>query len=360
MNELVMELPGVDRRYPIVIESGCLSRIAPDLIPKYQGRRSVIITDTNVGPLYADALRDELRSGGVESHVIEIPAGEPNKTPDTVVSLLSQLVNLGMDRSDLVIALGGGVVGDTAGFTASIYLRGIPLIQIPTSLLAQVDSSVGGKTGVNLPEGKNLTGTFYHPHAVYVDPDVLKTLPETYFIDGFAEVIKHACIQSATLYDTLAGFSSIGEVRGSDNLENIIYRNCAIKKRVVTQDEREGGIRRILNFGHTLGHVVENYFGYDTYSHGQGVAIGMAAMARIGEALELTEPGVCDEITQMLTTFGLPVDFPDMEPDEVLSILRRDKKAYQGQIHAVFLRQIGRAMIETVEPDTLIRHLYDR
>ena len=142
-------------------------------------------------PLYAGPLKDQLRSGGIEAHIIEIPAGEPNKTPETVFSLLSRLVNLGMDRGDLVIALGGGVVGDMAGFTASIYLRGIPLIQIPTSLLAQVDSSVGGKTGVNLPEGKNLTGTFYHPRAVYVDPDVLRTLPDEYFIDGFAEVIKH-------------------------------------------------------------------------------------------------------------------------------------------------------------------------
>lgn len=360
MNELIMELPGADRRYPIVIESGCLARVAPDLIPKYKGRRAVIITDTHVGPLYAGALRDELCAGGVEAKVIEFPAGEPNKTPETVVSLLSRLVDLGMDRGDLVIALGGGVVGDTAGFTASIYLRGIPLIQIPTSLLAQVDSSVGGKTGVNLPEGKNLTGTFYHPQAVYVDTAVLSTLPEDYFIDGFAEVIKHACIQSATLYDTLAGFDSIRAVRESDKLPNIIYRNCAIKKRVVEQDEREGGVRRILNFGHTLGHVVENYFGYDTYSHGQGVAIGMAAMARIGEAMGITDAGVSDQITRMLTTFGLPVDFPEMEPDEVLSILRRDKKAYQGQIHAVFLRQIGRTVIETIDPDTLIRHLYDR
>ena len=360
MNELIMELPGKDRRYPIMIESGCLSRAASDLIPKYKDRRAVIITDTNVGPLYGDALRAELQAGGVDTHVIEIPAGEPNKTPETVVSLLSQLVNLGMDRGDLVIALGGGVVGDTAGFTASIYLRGIPLVQIPTSLLAQVDSSVGGKTGVNLPEGKNLTGTFYHPQAVYVDPDVLNTLPEAYFIDGFAEVIKHACIQSATLYDTLAGFDSIDAVRGSDTLPNIIYRNCAIKKRVVEEDEREGGIRRTLNFGHTLGHVVENYFGYDTYSHGQGVAIGMAAMARIGEKMGITEPGVCDQIRQILATFGLPVDFPDMEPDAALSILRRDKKAYQGEIHAIFLRQIGRTVIETVAPDTLICHLYDR
>ena len=360
MNELIMELHGADRRYPILVESGCRSRIATDLIPDYQGRRAAIITDTNVGPLYAGLLREQLCAGGVETNVIEIPAGEPNKTPETVVALLSQLVALGMDRGDIVIALGGGVVGDIAGFTASIYLRGISLVQIPTSLLAQVDSSVGGKTGVNLPEGKNLTGTFYHPQAVYVDPDVLKTLPAAYFIDGFAEVIKHACIQSATLYDTLAGFDSIDEVRGSDKLPNIIYRNCAIKKRVVEQDEREGGVRRILNFGHTLGHVVENYFGYDTYSHGQGVAIGMAAMARIGEAMGITDAGVSDQITRMLTTFGLPVDFPEMEPDEVLSILRRDKKAYQGRIHAVFLRQIGRTVIETIDPDTLIRHLYDR
>mgnify|MGYP000215218033 CR=1 FL=1 len=360
MNELIMELPGVFRRYPIMVESGCRSRVAPDLIPDYRGRRAVIITDTNVGPLYAGAIREELRAGGVEAHVIEMPAGEPNKTPETVFSLLSCLVDLGMDRGDIVIALGGGVVGDIAGFTASIYLRGLSLVQIPTSVIAQVDSSVGGKTGVNLPEGKNLTGTFYHPRAVYVDPHVLTTLPDAYFIDGFAEVIKHAFIQSATLYDTLAGFTSIGEVRKSDKLKNIIYRNCAIKKKVVEQDEREGGLRRILNYGHTLGHVVENYFGYDTYSHGQGVAIGMAAMARIGEALGITEAGVGDQIQRMLTTFGLPTEFPEMKQEEVLSILRRDKKAYQGEIHAVFLRQIGSACVETIEPDTLIRHLYDR
>lgn len=360
MAELMMELPGADRRYPIRVETGCLSRIASDLRDTYHGRKAAVITDSHVGPLYAGPLREQLRSCGIDAYILEIPAGEQSKTPETVFSLLSRLVGLGMDRGDLVIALGGGVVGDTAGFAAAVYLRGIPLIQVPTTLLAQVDSSVGGKTGVNLPEGKNLAGAFYHPWAVYVDPAVLKTLPEAYFIDGFAEVIKHACIRSASLYETLAGFSSIGEVRKSEQLESIIYQNCAIKLEVVTQDEREAGLRRILNFGHTLGHVVENYFGYETYSHGQGVAIGMAAMVRIGEALGITEPGTADTLTRMLRTFGLPVESPDMERERVLRILRRDKKAYRGEIHAVFLRRIGTAFIEAVDPDTLLRHLYGR
>lgn len=358
--KLVMELPGRDNSYPIHIETGCISRAAPELCEMYRGRKAIVLTDTNVGPLYAGPLMDALNAGGVGTQVIEIPAGEPSKTPETVFSLLSRLTQAGMDRGDIVIALGGGVVGDIAGFTASIYLRGVPLIQIPTSLLAQVDSSIGGKTGVNLPEGKNLTGTFYHARAVYIDPGVLQTLPEEIFRDGFSEVIKHACIQSATLYDHLARFHSIQEVRDSDSMEHIVYHNCAIKTRVVMQDEREGGLRRLLNFGHTLGHVVENYFGYATYSHGQGVAIGMAAMSRIGEELGITRPGQAEEITRMIASFGLPTAFPDMEPGEVLSILSRDKKNLQGEIHAVFLQRIGKAVIETVTPDTLIRYLYHR
>lgn len=355
---LVMELPDRVCSYPIVVEAGCLSRVAPEVCATFRGRRAAIITDTNVGPLYAGPLAVALNAGGVEAHIIKIPAGEPSKTPETVFSLLSRLVSIGMDRGDAVLALGGGVVGDIAGFTASIYMRGIPLIQIPTSLLAQVDSSVGGKTGVDLPEGKNLVGAFHHPRSVYIDPQVLQTLPEAVFTDGFAEVVKHACIQSAALYDILSRFHSIEEVRGSDQLPGIIYRNCAIKARIVMQDEREGGIRRLLNFGHTLGHTVESYFGYDTVSHGQGVAIGMAAMTRIGEEIGVTTPGTAAELARMLASFGLPTALPEMDPDRVLSLLGHDKKSLKGEIHAVFLTGIGDAVVKTISPGTLIRHLY--
>jgi 3-dehydroquinate synthase len=282
-------------------------------------------------PLYGDAVEGSLKEAGwtVVRHALS--HGETNKNIETYARILDFLAGSRLTRMDAVVALGGGVTGDMAGFAAATYLRGVKLVQIPTTLLACVDSSVGGKTAVDLPAGKNLVGAFYQPHVVLIDPDTLSTLPDEIFQDGMAEVIKHGAIRDASLFRQLPG------VR--ENLEQIVARNVAIKRSVVDQDERDTGIRQILNFGHTFAHAIEKLSDYEI-SHGSAVAIGMAIMARACARRGLCEKATRDELIEMIHAFSLPTECP-YGADEMFSVMLSDKKRAGDKITLVVLREIG-------------------
>ncbi len=273
--------------------------------------------------------------------LLSFPHGEANKNLDTIAQLLSSSAQLGLDRKSMIIALGGGVTGDVAGFLASAYMRGIPFIQIPTTLLAQVDSSVGGKTGVDIPEGKNLVGTFYQPKAVYIDTDVLKTLPEEQFLSGMAEVIKHGFIRDNDFLLFLAEKQQQLMSLENDTLVETIYTNCRIKAEVVSEDERESNVRRILNFGHTIGHAVEAASKF-SISHGFAVAIGMVAICRIGVMKSLISQTTADTYIQLIKQYGLPTEIPeDLDRKAIKSYFSTDKKSVGGKISFVLPQEGG-------------------
>lgn len=303
--------------------------------------RCVIVTDSNVNPLYGKAVREKLRKTGLPVDIVEIPAGEASKSLDTVLNVAKQLIGLKVSRKSLLVALGGGVVGDVTGFVASIYMRSIPYVQIPTTLLAQVDSSVGGKTGVDLAEGKNLLGTFYQPKAVYVDLSFLKTLSDRDFANGLAEIIKYGVIGSQDLFELLEQESDGIKHRSLSLMENLVANSCKIKADIVETDEKELGLRRILNFGHTLGHALEAASNYGL-SHGEAVSIGMVAAAKISHGLHYLSKTSRDRIVDVIQNYGLPVRIPaGMETDRILPFMETDKKAVAGQIHFVLAKEIG-------------------
>lgn len=329
------------RSYPIYIEPDCLGRIGSDLAAKEYGNRYAIVTDTNVAQLYGDRLLQSLLDSGIKARLFPFPAGEQSKNLNTVGALASRLVQAGYDRQDCVIALGGGVVGDIAGFLASLYMRGIPFIQVPTSLLAQVDSSVGGKTGVDIPEGKNLVGTFYQPKAVYIDTNVLTTLPKEELLGGLAEVIKYGVIRDGEFFTFLEEYRR--KIIGLDTelIVDMIETCCRIKGEVVEEDEREGGIRKILNYGHTIGHAVEAASDFEII-HGHAVAIGMIAAARLSVLKQTLSGRDSDRIYSVLSAYGLPVSVPGYLNRQVIKrYLKTDKKAVKGNVFYILPDSIG-------------------
>ena len=342
MKTLTVNLPG--RAYDIVCRRGLLDRAGELLRPVLRGDLAVIVTDSNVEPLYAARLARSLHGAGFRAAILEIPPGEQSKTPEVLAELWEQMADLGITRSDSVIALGGGVVGDLSGFAAATILRGVSFVQIPTTLLAQVDSSVGGKVAVDLEAGKNLAGAFYQPKMVLMDPDTLNTLPDREFRCGMAEVIKYGCIRDRALFDRLA--EDGGRERVMAHVEEILLRCCDIKRQVVEQDEMDTGLRMLLNFGHTLGHVYEKAYGYERYNHGEAVAAGMTAAAGLGALLGITPEGVRGRIEALLRQYGLPTSIAAGQKDYAAA-LTKDKKSDGGQISFVVLREIGRA--ETVK-----------
>jgi 3-dehydroquinate synthase len=316
----------------ITIRSGALrdaGALISEIIPP---GTAAIIADDNVMPLYGETLESALAGAGWTVVRRAFPHGEANKTVETYASIVNFLAENGLTRTDAVVALGGGVTGDMAGFAAATYLRGVKLVQVPTTLLACVDSSVGGKTAVDLPAGKNLLGAFYQPHAVLIDPLTLSTLPDAIFRDGMAEVIKHGAIRDADL------FNHLPYVR--ENLDAVIARNVAIKKSVVELDERDTGIRQILNFGHTFGHAIEKLSNYEI-SHGSAVAMGMAVMARACAKRGLCAAEARDELIRMIQAFALPTECP-YGAEEMFSAMLLDKKRAGDKITLVVLREIGR------------------
>lgn len=319
-------------KYPILIGEGLLAQ-AGDLLVRagFQGRCAVV-TNPTVGRHYADPLLTGLQAAGLDPVRIDIPDGEPYKTLDTVAQLYRNLVEAGLDRRSPILALGGGVLGDTAGFAAATYLRGVPLVQIPTTLLAMVDSSVGGKTGVDLPQGKNLVGAFKQPEMVLVDPAVLATLPAAEFRAGMAEVIKHGIIDAPALFESLEA--------GRYDQTWMLAEAIQVKVRVVQEDPFEQGRRAVLNLGHTFGHAFERLSDY-TIRHGEAVAMGTVCAARLAVRLDLCPPDTADRITRLLARTGLPTEPPPYAPDEVLAAMATDKKRRGRQLRFVLPRGIG-------------------
>ncbi|HSR88618.1 MAG TPA: 3-dehydroquinate synthase, partial [Pontiella sp.] len=279
---------------------------------------------------------------------------------DRVFELYSRCIEAGLDRKSFIVALGGGVIGDLAGYVAATYLRGIPFVQVPTSLLAMVDSSVGGKTGINLPEGKNLVGAFYQPQRVLADLQALKTLPAREYRAGLAEVVKYGIIFDAPFFDFLEeNIEKISDVGNVDLLANVVGRCCEIKADVVAKDEREGGLRAILNFGHTAGHALEKAAGYGEYVHGEAVAIGSVFAARASVALTGLAQGECDRIEKMFTDLGLPVKAPEYSWPELRNALSVDKKTVGGMPRFVLASKIGTVSIGNEIPEDLMEQIWN-
>lgn len=348
-----------ERSYDVVVENGILSQAGERIAALRAGAKAAVISDSHVDPHHGDTLASSLKAAGIEVSRHVIPAGEASKSFDQAAALCSSLAEAGHDRSSLVIALGGGVVGDLAGYVAAIFYRGVPFVQIPTTIVAQVDSSVGGKTGINLPEGKNLVGAFHQPRLVLVDPETLRTLPSREFREGFAEVIKHAAIRDAAMLSELARL----DPDSPDVPADLIARNIAIKARIVEEDELEtAGTRALLNFGHTIGHGIEAAVPYGEMLHGEAISLGLRAALFLSQK----RSGLSDEgaraVLQLLEHFRLPVVVPEkIESFTILQRLSRDKKFAAGSIRFVLLRQAGDAYLaDTVTQEDLaeaIEHL---
>ena len=314
-----------------------------DLVPAH---RYALITDSNIQPLYAKSVGRQFESGSLE--VLTIPAGETNKTRETWSRLTDQMLAKGFGRDSAVIALGGGVVGDLAGFVAATYMRGIPVVQVPTSLVGMVDASIGGKTAVDTPAGKNLVGVFHPPAGVVIDPQLLATLPLRELRAGFAEVIKHGVIaDEAYLRQVASGVSKLLSEHGSaggsggDSMVSLIVRSVEIKADVVSRDERDEGLRKVLNFGHTIGHAVETVSGFSLL-HGEAVAIGMALESKLAEQIGLAQAGTAATVARTLEAAGLPTALPpDFEGDEVIEAMRSDKKGRSGKTRFALPLRIG-------------------
>lgn len=326
-----------EHSYPIYIGRGMLSQAAERISEIYQGKKIMIISDDRVYSYYGERLKHILAEK-FECHDIVIPHGESSKSIHILPGVYSQMLKAQISRTDLIVALGGGVVGDLAGFVAATYLRGIKFVQIPTSILAQVDSSVGGKVAVDLPEGKNLVGAFYQPQMVLIDPDVLDTLPERYVIDGMGEVIKYGCIKNAALFDELESCGSYEKLK--ERMTEVIAACVDIKRVVVENDEFDFGERILLNFGHTLAHAIEQYYHYERESHGEAVAIGMYQITRIAEEKGLTKEGSAERIRKVLESYGLPVE-ANIPMCELTDTMKLDKKNLNNQLKVVLLREIG-------------------
>lgn len=346
MDELRVELG--DRSYGIFIGSGILEGIGEKLGSFDFSPKAAIVSNPTVFGLYGEAVTRSLEKEGYDVHTILIPDGEEYKDFLWVYHILSELLKAGLDRKSALVALGGGVIGDIAGFAASTYMRGIACIQIPTTLLSQVDSSVGGKTGVNHHLGKNMIGAFHQPEMVWIDVDTLKTLPEREFAAGMAEVIKYGVIRDDNFFEYLKLNRDMILEHDRERLIRIILRSCEIKADVVSRDEREGGLRAILNYGHTVGHAIETVTGYKRYLHGEAVAIGMVCEAGISELTGFLHSGVSQEISQVALSYGLPVS-PDilLEPDQLMRAMELDKKTVAGKLTFILPNRIGSVTIES-------------
>ena len=343
--------------HEVVVGRGMLSRLHQEVVRLGDFSRRGLVTDDVVRPAVAESLQAHLEAQGLEAVLFSFPPGEKTKSVETVLDLCGRLLDNGFDRQSVLLAVGGGVVGDITGFAAAMYLRGIGYIQVPTTLLAQVDSSIGGKTGVDLPSGKNLLGAFHQPLLVVIDPDVLVSLPREAMQDGLAEAAKVGLIADARLVDMVEQEGQSLLDGRNPELEGVILRACRVKCRVVSQDEREVGLRRILNFGHTVGHALEAASAY-TVSHGRAVAVGMGVAIRCSERwVGLSSPHAARALA-MIEKLGLPTRLPKgVEPEAVLARLERDKKILGEVCHFVLLSEIGRPVVKAIPLDDLRREL---
>ena len=343
-----------ERSYPILIDSGLMAGIGKDLKSRGIAKRFMVVADTTVAGLYGDVMLASLAKAGFSPEIVTFPAGEASKTMATVAELASRLARAGMDRKDGLIALGGGVTGDITGFLAASYMRGVAFVQVPTTLLAQVDSSVGGKTGVDIPEGKNLVGAFYQPRAVYIDSLVLRSLPPAELLNGISEAIKYGVIHDQTFFAFLEVQRPAIQALDLPVLEQVIETCCGIKAAVVAQDEREADLRRILNFGHTIGHAVEADSGY-RLAHGAAVAIGMVAASRLAVAKGMLATADAARLHALIQDFGLPTAIPaNANRAKLKEYLLTDKKTVAGRPFFVLPTAIGSVEITADIPEALI------
>jgi 3-dehydroquinate synthase len=349
-----------DRSYEVRIGAGLLERVGLWLREKNHSGRAVIIADATASGLYGDALRRGLNIAGFEVELFEVPPGEEHKSLETAARLYDKLTEALAERATPVLALGGGVIGDLAGFVAATYMRGLPLVQVPTTLLSQVDSSIGGKTAVDHGQLKNTIGVFYQPVMVVADIDTLKTLPKEELANGLAEVVKTAVARNASFFKFLE--INIGKARElrPEVLENMIVETARIKAEIVARDERETGLRGILNYGHTIGHAIEAVSGFKL-RHGQAVAIGMAAAAKISTRMGLLEETEVPRLERLIVAAGLPVKMPELDRETVMQAMQHDKKVRDDKIRFVLLKSIGNAFIsDEVDPAMVREVLFGR
>jgi 3-dehydroquinate synthase len=340
----IVQVPLGNRSYAIKVGGGLLARLGAECAQLKLGQRCAVITDSNVGKHFAKAALKSLSASGFETVLITVPAGEKSKRIAVVEKCYDQLASHRLERKSFIVALGGGVVGDLAGFVAATYLRGIPFVQVPTTLLAQVDSSVGGKTGVNLKAGKNLVGAFYQPRLVLCDLDTLKTLPKREYISGLAEVIKYGVIYDAILFAQLERNLPKLLQREATTLATVIARCCEIKADVVGQDETESGLRAILNFGHTIGHAIENSSGYGKFLHGEAISIGQVAAANLSRKILGLPSGDVARIEKLFVQAGLPVKIKlnAAQRKKLFAAMKLDKKVSGGEVKFVLAEKIGK------------------
>lgn len=338
----------VNDKYDILIEKGLLNKTGELVKQVLDCKKLTLISDDNVYAIYGENIKNQLEEQGYQVFTYVFKAGEASKKTSVVIDMVEFMADNQLTRSDGVIALGGGVCGDMAGFASAIYLRGIRFVQIPTSLLAQVDSSVGGKTAVDLPQGKNLCGAFHQPSLVIIDPNVLDTLSEHFFNDGMGEVIKYGCIKSESLFERLENENP------KDFIEDLIYQCVDIKRVIVENDEKEHGERALLNFGHTCGHAIEKLWNFETVSHGEAVAIGMVMISLAGEKAGLTEKGTTDRIINILEKNGMKTA-DTHSTAEIVKAMSADKKRTNNGIKLVMLKKIGESFIKPVSMEEVAK-----
>jgi len=333
-------------KYTVLVGTGLLAHTALHIksLTSISGVKAAVVTDSHVGPLYAETVISSLNEAGIQTTLITVPAGEASKSMEQATAVCREMLYSGLDRKSFLVALGGGVVGDLAGFCAAIFQRGIACVQIPTTIVSQVDSSVGGKTGVNTPEGKNLLGAFHQPQLVLADVDTLSSLPEREFNEGFAEIIKHAAIRDESLLNLVEQRDQI-----RNHLISLVSRNVLIKANIVEEDECETtGIRALLNFGHTIGHGIEAAGGYGRFLHGEAISLGLVAAIRLSVDNSSLTSEEGDRLIACLQQYDLPIKLPtDISDEAILTSLQRDKKFEDGQIRFVLLSQTAQAYVSS-------------
>lgn len=344
--------------YSIIIDRGILSQVGTLISKVISPRKAIIITDKIVEPLYGNVVLNSLSECKFDVKLVSLEPGEEQKSMAMAEVLYESLFDHEMDRKSLIVALGGGVLGDLAGFVASTFMRGIPFIQIPTTLLAQVDSSIGGKVAVNHPRGKNMIGCFYQPKAVFIDTDTLRTLPKAEITAGMVEVIKYGMIKDAAFFEYIEKhLPEILELEPAV-LEEIIYNSCKVKTHVVELDEKEEGLRAILNYGHTIGHALEALTSYKKYRHGDAVAMGMICASKIAMEMNLADESVLKRQESLFVKLGLSLKDTELNPDDIVSILYQDKKTIGGKLRFVLPTEIGTVVInDRVNEETILKVL---
>lgn len=353
MREVRVELG--EKSYSIYIGYGLDERLRSFVQTSSFSKKAMVITDTNVGPLYGEKVKKILYEAGLEATLVTVPAGESSKSLAVAEDLYTKAIELGLDRKSPIFALGGGVVGDLAGFIAATYMRGVPFVQLPTSLLAQVDSSVGGKVAVNHKLGKNLIGAFYQPKAVFMDLAVMKTLPKREIYTGLGEIIKYGIIYDREFFDFLEQNQADVLALAPEAATHMIARSCEIKAAVVSQDEQEAGLRRILNFGHTMAHAIEKETGYTRYNHGEAVAIGIVGAADISCALGMISPQDFQRVVQLAENLQLPIKAEGCTVAAMYGDIFHDKKTVAGKVNWVLMDSIGSVVCRNDVPADVVK-----